>query len=143
MYKFIRERHQEYAITENDIREVEERFGIVFPKVLRDFYLEYNGDSIKDSCFSVNGNEYTVDDMHYIKIKGRPSVEFVLQLEREDGYIPSNLVAFAYDCGGESYYWSMDDGKVYFIDTEEIENIIFVCDSIEEFFKLLEEAEPF
>ena len=140
MYKIIKETRKEYAITEEDIREVEERFGITFPQVLRKFYLEHNGDIIKSCIFTLDGNEYMVQDLHYIKVKNRASVDLIFPWQIEDGYISPCFVPFAYDPGGESYYWSTDDGKVYFINTEEIENIIFVCDSIEEFFKMLEEA---
>lgn len=142
MYKFIRERHQEYAITENDIREVEERFEIVFPKILREFYLEHNGDIIRSSFFWMNGEKYLVHEMYYIK-HPNAALEKVIQWDREDGYISEKMIPFAHDHGGESYYWNTEDEKVYFINGIDIENPSFVCDSIEEFFKILEEAEQF
>ncbi|MBQ3600663.1 MAG: SMI1/KNR4 family protein, partial [Lachnospiraceae bacterium] len=69
MYNIIQETHREYAITEEDIREVEERFGIIFPQMLRKFYLEHNGDYIKSCIFTLDGNNYMVQDLHYIKVK--------------------------------------------------------------------------
>ena len=143
MYEFIKERHKEYAITEKDIKEVEERFGIIFPPSLREFYLEHNGDYIKSCIFKLNGNEYMVDDMHYIKVKDRASVDLIYPWQLDDGYISPSLIPFAYDPGGESYYWSTENGNVYFINGEDIENPQYVCESISEFFKLMEEAEPF
>lgn len=143
MYKFIKERRSQYAITEEDIKEVEERFDIKFPIALREFYLEHNGDFIKTSCFSIGGETFTLDDMYYIKIKGEAPVELVLQWQREDGYISSDLIPFACDCGGESYYWSTEDEKVYFIDGMDLENPMYICESIDAFFKIMEEAEPF
>ena len=41
MDNIIKKRRPEYAITEEEIKEVEERFEIVFPQVLIDFYLEH------------------------------------------------------------------------------------------------------
>ena len=143
MYKFIEERRTKYTITEADIKEVEERFNITFPPVLRNFYLEHNGDKIRECIFKLKGNEYMVHDMHYIKIKEQVSVDLVYQWQLDDGDISPNMIPFAYDLGGESYYWSTENGKVYFINGEDIENPQYVCESINEFFKLMEEAEPF
>ena len=53
------------------------------------------------------------------------------------------MVPLAYDHGGERYYWNTEDESVYFINGIDIENPIFVCKTIDEFFKLIEEAEPF
>ena len=54
MDNIIKKRRPEYAITEEEIKEVEERFEIVFPQVLIDFYLEHNGDYIKNCFFFIN-----------------------------------------------------------------------------------------
>lgn len=143
MYTFIKERHPELAVTEKDIREVEERFGIVFPKILRDFYLEHNGDYIKNCFLKINEDEYSLQDMHYLKIEKRARVELILEWQRDDGFVPVNLVPFAYDMGGESFYWSTEDQGVYFLDIEEPSIANKICDSVEEFFKLIEEAEPY
>ena len=143
MDNIIKKRRPEYAITEEEIKEVEERFEIVFPKVLRDFYLEHNGDYIKNCFFFINENEYSVQDMHYIKIEKEASVEVVLQWQREDGLVPNDLVPFAYDMGGESFYWSTENQGVYFLDIEDPCIANKICNSIEKFFKIIEEAEPY
>ena len=143
MYNIIKKIHREYAITEEDIREVEERFGITFPQVLRKFYLEHNGDIIKSCIFTLDGNEYMVQDLHYIKVKNRASVDLIFPWQIEDGYISPCFVPFAYDPGGESYYWHTEDESVYFINGIDIENPVFVCKTIDEFFKLIEGADPF
>ena len=142
MNNIIKKIHREYAITEEDIREVEERFGITFPQILRKFYLEHNGDIIKSCIFTLDENEYMVDKMFYIK---HPNValELIMQWDRQDGFIPATMVPLAYDHGGERYYWNTEDESVYFINGIDIENPIFVCKTIDEFFKLIEEAEPF
>ena len=142
MDNIIKKRRPEYAITEEEIKEVEERFEIVFPKVLRDFYLEHNGDLIKSCIFTLDGNNYMVAEMFYIK-HPNAALELIMQWDRQDGFIPATMVPLAHDPGGERYYWNTEDESVYFIDGLDIENPVFVCKTIDEFFKLIEGADPF
>lgn len=83
-----------------------------------------------------------VDKMFYIK-HSNVALELIMQWDRQDGFIPVTMVPLAYAHGGERYYWNTEDESVYFIDGQDIENPVFVCKTIDEFLKLIEEAEPF
>ena len=80
--------------------------------------------------------------MYYIK-DSTVALEEIMQWDRNDGYISDKMVPLAYDQSRERYYWNTEDEKVYFIDGMDLENPIYICENISEFFKLLEEAEPF
>lgn len=103
MDRIIRDRSKEYSITEQDIKEVEERFGIHFSEILKQFYLEHSGAKIKYCRLKINDEDFYVEGLYYIK---DPTVELetVMQWDRNDGYIPNNMVLLAYDEGRERYY---------------------------------------
>lgn len=140
MNRIIRDSSKEYLITENNIREVEERFEIRFPEVLRQFYLEHSGAKIKYCKLNVNDEVLYVEGLYYIK---DPILELeqVIQWDRDDGCIPENMVILAYDEGRERYYWDSNDESVYFFDSADLDNPIFICKTIREFFDLLINAE--
>ena len=142
MYKFIKERQQQNAVTEKDIKEVEEKFKIMFPQKLKDFYLKYSGATLELREIRVNNEKYFIEGMYYIK-DSTVALEEIMQWDRNDGYISDKMVPLAYDQSRERYYWNTEDEKVYFIDGMDLENPIYICENISEFFKLLEEAEPF
>lgn len=140
MDRIIRDRSKEYSITEQDIKEVEERFGIHFPEILKQFYLEHSGAKIKYCRLKINDEDFYVEGLYYIK---DPTVELekVMQWDRDDGYIPNNMVLLAYDEGRERYYWDINDESVYFFDGADLDNPIFICKTICKFFDLLINAE--
>lgn len=142
MYNFIKDRSSEYLVTEKEIHEVEEKFEIMFPQKLKDFYLKYSGATLELRKITVNDERYFVEGIYYIK-DSTVALETIMQWDRNDGYISDKMIPLAYDQGGERYYWNTEDEKVYFMDGIDLDNPIYICENISEFFKLLEAAEPF
>lgn len=52
-------------------------------------------------------------------------------------YIPKTFIPLAEDVDNDDYYWDKETGKVFYLAMSNVENPIPICDSVEEFFKLL------
>ena len=139
MYVFIRQKRKEYDITEEDLKRIETRFDISFPEKLKSYHLEHNGDLIKICNFMVDGYEYEISEIVQLKY-GSCTFEDIVQGDREDKIIPENMLPIANNRGGDYYYWDAISENVFLYYCDDIENPIFICDNIEELFKILENS---
>ena len=69
------------------------------------------------------------------------TMEEVLSDDREDGFIPANLIPFAEDMFGNGFYCDQNTENVFFYPHEDIDNPEFVCEKISDFFDNLKVAE--
>ena len=147
-------------VTEADIDRIEKKFGIKFPDILREYYLKYNAKWIHSIV--INAPDEDGSCIHDILpiintpinefgVKNEYSVECIKDNEmnepKEFGYlrIRNNFIPLAINQGGNIYYWDSNDGKVYisYNDNEDengLEIPYYVCSSVEEMFKLMDEA---
>lgn len=137
MYSFINDINEDAKILEEDIASIEEQFNIKFPDTLRAFYKEYNGAKIKLCVFTVDNYEQEINSLVPLKYGTLP-FEKIVEWDRRDGFIPESFIPFASDRGGDNYYIDLENGKVFLSRSDDIENPYYVCDSIEELFKLME-----
>lgn len=61
MYSCIKTIKDDEKISIDDVLEIEQRFGFTMPEILRDYYLMYNGASIYNCVFSIDGYEVEVN----------------------------------------------------------------------------------
>lgn len=120
---------------------LEAKYSIAFPLVLREFYRRHDGQKIAICKFRVNGYGCEVSDLVSLCV-GRMTFERIVDNDREDGFISSELFPLAMDRGGNLYYWQMGTEKVFLLLSDDIENPFLVTDSIQAFFDLLEQAAP-
>lgn len=137
MYSSIKTIKDDEKISIDDVLEIEQRFGFKMPEILRDYYLMYNGASIYNCVFSIDGYEVEVAKLVELKYGVLP-LEKIIELDREDGFIPSNMIPVARNSGGDYYYWNDQSGQVYLYLSDCIEDPILICENLEEFFALLE-----
>ena len=137
MYSCIKTIKDDEKISIDDILEIEQRFGFKMPEILRDYYLMYNGASIYNCVFSIDGYEVEVAKLVELKYGVLP-LEKIIEMDREDGFIPSNMIPVARNSGGDYYYWNDQSGQVYLYLSDCIEDPILICENLEEFFALLE-----
>lgn len=137
MYSCIKTIKDDEKISIDDVLEIEQRFGFKMPEILRDYYLMYNGASIYNCVFSIDGYEVEVAKLVELKYGVLP-LEKIIEMDREDGFIPSNMIPVARDSGGDYYYWNDQSGQVYLYLSDCIEDPILICENLEEFFALLE-----
>jgi hypothetical protein len=137
MYSCIKSIKDDEKISIDDVLEIEQRFGFKMPEILREYYLMYNGASIYNCVFSIDGYEVEVAKLVELKYGVLP-LEKIIEMDREDGFIPSNMIPVARNSGGDYYYWNDQSGQVYLYLSDCIEDPILICENLEEFFALLE-----
>lgn len=139
MYEFIKTLHKELSITPNDIVELEKEYKIRIPATLKQFYLEYNAAEILLCAFTSKKLENETFEVHSIyPVKYSPFengviLEEILDDDRMDGFIPTNLIPFAKDQGGNRYYCDENTENVFFIPCDDIDNPELVCETLSEF----------
>lgn len=119
------------------INEIEMKFKIKIPNALKNYYLMYGNSSIKTCQFKVNG--FLCDIAAFISIDVNDSMSFykVVEYGKSDGWLPNNFFPFAYDSGGNFYFWNTINQHIYLAFNDEIDNFYEICESADAFFKLL------
>ena len=116
MYGFVKEKSENTHISSCEVLEIENKYNINFPTMLKEYYLQHNGDKIRLCIFTVDEEEFGVAKIVELKY-GNCSFEKIVKNDREDGIIDEN---------------------VYMIYCDDVENPVWVCDSIKAFFDLME-----
>ena len=137
MYSFIKKMKDDEKITIEDIAEIEKTFSFQMPEILKEYYLANNGASIHRCIFSVDGYEVEVAKLVELKYGYLP-LEKIIEMDRKNGFISPNMIPIARNSGGDYYYWDSKSGKVYLFLCDSIENPIWICQNVEEFFSLLQ-----
>lgn len=139
MFKFISNDSGKDNVTFDYIREFEEKFNISFPGILVDYYTNYNKAELKECTFFVHDLEFCVEFIIPLKY-GNICVEKILSFNDGNEYISKAFIPLAEDVDGEDFYWDSSDGKVYYLSMENVENPIPICDTVEQFFKILNKS---
>lgn len=67
MFSFVyQDSERKYIpVTEGDIRRIEEKFGVIFPEILKYYYIKYNAKYIHTVYFFVDSDNYeiSIDDI--------------------------------------------------------------------------------
>ena len=132
MYNFIKKTIDNYSISIDEIRMVENEFDIIFPKNLVDYFLKYNGAEIWLCEVNKNNNRYEVAELIPIKY-GRLPVEKILRWDIDDGIVEKGMIPIARDRGGNVYYLSVKTGNIVLYYVDDIENPICISSNIDEF----------
>ena len=118
---------------------LERNYGISVPKELKDYYLQYGDSEIKWCKFKLNNILYDVAAM--IPIEKNNSLSFDNVMKDIKDWIPANLYPFAYNAGGDFYFWNSKNLKVYIIFSDTFElTPDYICDSIGEFFNMMDHS---
>lgn len=138
-FKFIDVDTGKDNVTPEYIAQLEKELGIRFPEVLAEFYQHHNMALLKEFPLCIGGVGY---DLNYIcSLRyGMGSLERQLQFDRADGYLPETYIPLACEFGGDRFYWDAESGAVYHVSGATVEHPSFVCNSVDEFFDLLENA---
>ena len=139
MYAFIEKANTEIdsGLVESEISALEGEYGIVFPPVLKDYYTAFDASEIKVCVILTDEYEFEVSDI--IPICGEElTFREITNENREDGWISKDFYPLAMNEGGDLYYWSTQSGYVFFLPNDHIEHPVKVCNSIGEFFYLME-----
>ena len=140
-----------YEVSEIDINNIEKRLDIKIPAIMRDYYLRYNGAWVKTVyAKGIDGEMYDLHGIPAIKYKNKPAgnntfvpddsgigeFEQYVEWNRDfDVVVRNRLIPFAYDEGGEMYYWQAETTAVYYVLSEDIDNAKKVFNDLESFFQ--------
>ena len=127
---------QKQPISTVDFEDIEKKYNVIFPKDFKEFYLENNGLKIHLCLFD---EKYEINT--FLELRGEWSIESVKDEEIADEIIPNNMIPFGDDEGGDFYYINTNDGGVYLIRCEDIENYILIARSFTDFLGILDDSE--
>jgi len=141
MFKFIESTELDKNVNNDYIDELERKYNIKFPRILREYYLNYNCSKEKECTFKIDGidredTDFILDTMIPLKY-GTICLEKEYEWVLKDEYISNEFIPLAYDMDSDRYYWNSKTGKVYYISQENVENPILLCNSVEDFFDIL------
>jgi len=141
MFKFIESEELDKKVTEDYINELEKKMKIVFPNILREYYLKHNFSKEKECTFRIEGIDADFILNCIIPLKyGKVSLEKQYEWVLKDDYLSNELIPLAIDMDEDNYYWNSKTGKVYYISLSNVENKILVCNSVDEFFEILNKS---
>jgi len=141
MFKFIESEELDKKVTEDYINELEKKMKIVFPNILREYYLKHNFSKEKECTFRIEGIDADFILNCIIPLKyGKVSLEKQYEWVLKDDYLSNELIPLAIDMDEDNYYWNSKTGKVYYISLSNVENPILVCNSVDEFFEILNKS---
>ena len=138
MFEFIDFDTNENNVIEDYIKEFEKETGVEFPSILVDFYMNHNRCKIKEFSFFVHDLEFSVEFIIPLKY-GNICVENVMRFNEGNEYVPNTFIPLAEDVDGDDFYWDSNSKKVYYLAMGNVENPIPICDSVEQFFEILNE----
>jgi hypothetical protein len=125
-----------YVVTEDEISEAERTLGFVFPKELRDFYIQIGYGFFGGSKYNVNRlmDPYSVRDFRL----RQNDFEFYPDIELYDHYEDNKLIFFESD---ESALISIElsdkeKSKIYYYNTK-------IADSLEEFIEKIQDDDSY
>lgn len=137
MYNFLKDTTKHNHKTISDITRIEEKYSIKFPSILKNFYLDYDGNKINLCKFNVDGYSCEVAKIIPLNANGL-TFEKIVENDRADGFIDKDFYPIASNRGGDFYYWSSKTGKVYLVLADDIDNPFVVSSNVETFFSLMD-----
>lgn len=139
MFKFISNDSGKDNVGLDYIREFEENWDLSFPDILVDFYSNHNKAQLEEFSFFIHNLEFSVEFIIPLRY-GNVCVEKILLFNKGNEYIPKTFIPLAEDIDGEDFYWDSSSGKVYYLSMENVENPIPICDTVEQFFEILNKS---
>lgn len=112
-------------ISKEDIEIIEKTYNFKFPNEIKNFYLAYNAGKLQKTLWILNEMEFEFQDFYSIKI-GYSTLNKKLELNYNDDWWPKWLIPFGYDGGGNSFCFSKENGKIYYVfedDEDESGNV--------------------
>lgn len=139
MFEFIKSERPQDNVSHSYLDELEKKWDIHFPDILREYYTEHNRAITPEISFTGRIVDIDFCVEFILPVTGaRISVEEIMQVNADDKWIPKTFIPLARDVDADYYYWNANSGKVYYLTMGNIHNPIPVCDSVEEFFDILD-----
>ncbi len=138
MFKFLTEEIDNREKSAERIAYLEQKYGIVFPDILRQLYSKVVSGDMKMCEFEIGDCHFAVTGI--IPLEGEDiEFEYITDDDRDEpmcNFIPSDWYPLT-EYAGNYFYWSSNTHHVYYVDHEDVENQVLITDSIEAFIELL------
>ena len=124
------------------IQYLEQKYGIVFPEILREFYATTDSGGMKPCEIELNGRRFYPSSLVTLE-DGDLDFEYAADNDRDEPmcqFVPADWYPFAYDGSGNLFYWSSRTQQVFFLDQEDADAPVQIAESIEEFMEMLNNA---
>jgi hypothetical protein len=139
MFKFLVEEIDNKEKSAERIAYLEQKYGIVFPEILRQLYAKTDSGEMKMCEMEIGGRTFVAANLVTLE-EGDMDFEYAADDVRDEpmcNFIPADWYPIAYDNGGSFFYWSSNSHRVYYVDHENVEKQVSISDSIEAFIELL------
>ena len=106
-------------LTKEDIKNFEVELNVKIPAGMKNFYLKFNGGMPSPYCFQPQDDDwYWVEINAFFPIKERTDAFETIEVIAKDMWsrnlMPSNLLPFAMDSGGNYYALNLKNKKIYY-----------------------------
>lgn len=108
------------SITANDIADVERNYNFVFPQEIKSFLLSNNGGQPNKAIYTQHSQEYVIDLFLPIKSAEFDDLTYSATMADLSDIIPDSVMPFAMDVFGNYFVFDKADGKIYFLEMEEV-----------------------
>lgn len=107
------------SLTKEDIKNFEAGLSVKIPAAMRNFYLKFNGGMPSPYCFQPQDEDLDwVEIKAFFPIKERTNAFETIEVIAKDMWsrnlMPSNLLPFAMDSGGNYYALNLKNKKIYY-----------------------------
>ena len=111
MFDFIEQKNDQNLVSDEYIKNVEDKLNIKFPDVLKEYYLQYSGSFMKLCFFEMYGMTFEVLSICNLKIGAMPAEKYFDSNVKKD-WIPRECYPLteSYD---NFYFWNTQDDKIY------------------------------
>ena len=129
------------SVTHNEssalIAELELRYNISFPDILKEYYIRHDGEMIEYCNINTKNDPEIVS-----KIVSLCNKEFESIKEEciVDGFIPDSMYPLASNRGGDYYFWDSEFGAVYLFYGDDIDSPVKKSNSVKDFFEMLDKS---
>ena len=139
MFKFLVEEIDNREKNAERIAYFEQKYGIVFPDILKELYARTNDGILKECKFQIDGFTFGVWQLVSLDGDRKFNFEFIADDDRDERFegVFDDWYPLAYDRGAATYYWNSKTHEICFVIDGMIEESADICNSIEEFIELL------
>lgn len=137
MFSFLNKHSLPVPVSEADFHQIEEEFQITLPPLLKDFYRNYNGLSMRSVLFHVDGHEYAVERFFAVGA-GSMSADRIMEIYRLCRYVPDGYFPLALSYDGDEFFVDTRNDGVYYVSLDNHRKYIPIVPTLEDFFDLLE-----
>lgn len=138
MFEFVINKNTKKKECEEKILELEKKFNIVFPEILKEYYSRYDGEMIHYCNINTEEDPEIVSEIVSIQDGEFESLKEELD---SDGFIPETMFPIAGTRGGDYYFWDKKSGEVCLLYGDDIDNPTKRANSVSEFFEMLERSQ--